>query len=296
MSGAVSSVKDVRKIAPAEYGFIMNDEYPLDVLVSSRDNRRPASSLQPHMWTSKFPRGSFRQVADDLFVSTPEFVYVQLAAFLDHVELSRLALELCGTYRLSRYEHFAGNCPQLSSATKLSNFAGRATGVRGSKKGLQALRWVADGSASPQETIMMLALCLPQRCGGYGLAVPELNPSIPVSSRMRPYVEGDVYSPDCLWKRKVSGHTIRVTAEYDSDECHGTPEDAERTRIRRNAFKTLGYLVTSINRLQMKTAFDFQYPARQIARDLGLYRRELGISDLSYRDDLLRQLRNETVF
>ncbi len=119
---------------------------------------------------------------------------------------------------------------------------------------------------------------------------------LPVGERMRPYVEGDVYSPDCLWRRERNGKTIRITAEYDSDEQHGTPEDAERTRIRRNAFKTMGYLVTSVNRIQMKSAASFQFPARQIARDLGLRRPKLGYPQLSPKDELLRRLSHESVF
>ncbi len=149
---------------------------------------------------------------------------------------------------------------------------------------------------SPQETNMLLALCLPRREGGYSLPLPELNPSLPVGSRMQKYVEGSVYSPDCLWKRKVRDKWMSITAEYDSSEHHDEAVDAEQTRIRRNAFKTMGYLVTSVNRTQLKSGDKFQYPARQIARDLGLRRPQPSISEISKSDELLQRLRNETVF
>ncbi len=296
LTGAVTSAKAVRGLPLADNGIVVGDNCPLDVLVPSSEDRRYGSQFAPHVWGNSIAHGSFRAIPHDIFVSSPEFVYLQLARELDEIELARLALELGGSHRLVQNMHYRDHCPPLTSAKKLASFIERSTDARGAAKARSALRWVADKSASPQETNMLLALCLPQRQGGYGLPLPELNPTLPVGDRMRPYVEGDVYSPDCLWKREQQGKTIRITAEYDSDEQHGTPEDAERTRIRRNAFKTMGYLVTSVNRIQMRSAASFQFPARQIARDLGLRRPKLSYPQLSPKDDLLRRLSHETVF
>ncbi|MDO4538930.1 MAG: hypothetical protein Q4B54_12270 [Coriobacteriales bacterium] len=296
LANAITNTMEARKIPLGDYGIIVNHECPLDVLVPTRESRRYGKQFVPHLWGGGIQRGAFRRVAKDIYISSPEFLYVQLASEIDEIELARLALELCGTYRLVQNMHYRRHCPALTSTAKLARFIERSAGSRGASKARSALRWVADNSASPQETNMLLALCLPQRWGGYSLPLPELNPELPVNERMRPYVEGDVYKPDCYWVRERHGKTVRITAEYDSDECHGTPEDAERTRIRRNAFKTMGYLVTSVNLIQMRSATNFQYPARQIARDLGLARPNLSFSELAPKDELLRSLSHESLF
>jgi len=136
----------------------------------------------------------------------------------------------------------------------------------------------------------LLAFCLPKRLGGFALPIPVLNPEIEVNKRLLKYVEGTKYLPDFAWYIRRGNKRIIVTAEYDSHKWHDDEQRAEATRIRRNQFKTMGALVTSINKSQLKDAGRLEVAARQIARDLGLYRKEYSISELMRTDALLRQL------
>ncbi len=295
LKNPVCSTKDARLIMPAEHGLIMQPGHPLDVLVPSESARRYAKDLRPHVWAGEVPMGAFRKIGPNLFVSSPEFTYVQLALSFSVIELAQVGNELCGGYFLMAFSGFQtrlGKRP-ITSRRKIANMIDRVVEVRGAKRAREALRWVADHCDSPMETNTLLVLCLPKRLHGWSLCMPVMNKVIRVTERMRPFVGGELYKPDFYWERTVDGRILRITGEYDSSECHDADLDAEATRIRRNDMKAMGYLVTSINRSQMASANSMQYPARQIARDLGVYRRAPSLEMLSRQDELLRLLRRE---
>lgn len=293
LSNAITSTKDVKIIDPRKYGLIMSADHPLHVLVSSIERRRYAKELKPHLWSRDVPAGAFLRIAPNLYVSTPEFAYLQLATSLSLVELAQVGNELCGGYFLLATSGFVERESPITSRSKLTAFVQQNANVRGARKALKALSWVADHCNSPMETNTLLALCLPSRLGGWALRMPEVNKSVPVAKRMRRYVGGSNYTPDFLWEIEVGDKIIRVTAEYDSHEHHDEESDAEHTRIRRNDMKAMGYLVTSINKSQMQSASLFQFPARQIARDLGLYRPVPSRETLKKQNELLRLLARE---
>ena len=295
LANAMPSVKDARKLRPREHGLIMSEQCPLDVLVGNKDVRRYATEFRPHLWTGDVPVHAFRKIAPSLYISTPEFVFLQLAPLFSVEELAQIGNELCGGYYLLGKGGFKEHedLRTLTTRAKLAEFVSRMHGARGTARARQALRWVADNCNSPQETNSLLALCLPRRRGGWSLFMPEVNKSVSVGKRLARYVGGETYTPDFMWERTVGGKVLRITGEYDSHEHHDEDSAAEKTRIRRNDMKAMGYLVTSINRSQLRRASEFRYPARQIARDLGLYRPVPDEETLSRQDELLTLLRRE---
>ena len=296
IAGSITSVKQARTLAPANHGLIMSEEYPLDILVPSARKRLYAKRLSPHAWSGPVPPGAFRRIANGLYISSPEFVFLQLAGTLDVIELARLGNELCGTYNLRRNAKSTKRNKPLTTKAKIERLVNRAKGAFGATKAKQALRWVCDNSNSPQETNMLLALCLPKSLGGYSLPLPTLNPKIQVGERLVEYLGDKYYYPDALWVRTIRGKRVNVTVEYDSHEYHDEESDAERTRIRRNEFNTMGYRVTSINKSQMQDGVAFLRAARQIARDLGIWRKAATITEISACGTLLSKLADEQVF
>ena len=292
-----SGLRDVLEFRPKDEGFIMSDDFPLDVLVLSNEARRRSGTIAPHQWSAGLAYGSFVRLRgdSDIYVSTPEFVFAQLANELNDVELARLGNELCGKYSLAAGSGFTERSKSLTTKAKLSRYVNRMPESSAQQRALKALAWVADGCASPQETNLLLVLCLPTRLGGFGLPLPMVNPKLKVSKRLQKYVEGSMYKPDFAWRITVNGKRTVVTVEYDSHEHHDSEEAAEATRIRRNDFKTMGALVTSINRSQLEDARRLEVAVRQIMRDLGQYRKPLTTRQLYKTDDLLAQLAVETV-
>ena len=295
LADAVASTKDAKQLLAKKHDLPQTAAHPLHVLLPTKASRRYAKSLIPHVWRTELPADAFRQVAPHLFVSSPEFVFVQMASKLTLVELAQLGNELCGGYYLRQITGFGKHEQNKSLTTKaqLEDFVERVPKARGAKKALHALRWITNHCNSPMETNVLLMLCLPTRMGGWQLPIPKVNSSKKVGSRLARYVGSTEYTPDFLWEIKGNGKTIRVTAEYDSSEHHDEDNDAQHTRIRRNDMKAMGYLVTSINAKQVAEARLFQYPARQIARDLGIYRRALSDNSLGKQNDLISQLQRE---
>lgn len=295
LAKAITSVKEARRLMPAEQGLIMKPDYPLHVLVPGVASRRYAKGFQPHVWQGEVPYGAFLKIAPNIYVSSPEFVFVQLASQYSLVELAQIGNELCGGYYLnaiSGFEQRPSNTP-LTSRRKLLAFIDKVPKARGAKKARRALEWVADHCNSPQETIGLMALCLPPRRGGWSLPMPDVNKTVRVGKRMAKYVGGSTYTPDYMWKAVIGGKTVHVAGEYDSSEHHDEDQAAENTRIRRNDMKSLGYLVTSINKSQIARAELLQYPARQIARDLGIYKPPPNREALAKQNELLALLRQE---
>ena len=79
---AVCSIKDAKSLGLQERGFLYGKEHLLDVLVPELASRRYANELRPHVWSHELPKGAFRLVSPNVLVSSPEFVFVQLASVL----------------------------------------------------------------------------------------------------------------------------------------------------------------------------------------------------------------------
>ncbi|MBQ9058955.1 MAG: hypothetical protein IJ125_07215 [Atopobiaceae bacterium] len=294
LRGCAISIKEVKMAAPEWHGFPYGEDMPLDILVPQGNKRRRSLQLKPHVQTDALPIGSFYHVAHGVYVSSPELVYLQMSKSLELEELVLLGYELCGLYsRCSATDSDTASFTQrmlvLSSKTRIFNYL-RRCGLNSKSKAMRALQWVVERCASPAESVVAAMLCLPQNRGGYGYMLPLANQKLFVGQRLSSYVKGNYYYPDLLWERVRKGSKIKVGVEYDSHQEHDEPTRAEATRIRRNDLKTLGILVTSINRSQLRNAEAFDLAARQIGRDLGLRRPEAGISDMAHKDFLLRKL------
>lgn len=111
-------------------------------------------------------------------VCSPEFTFVQAAAICELPKFIEIGYELCGTYDLSGGGY--RECAPLTTVERLTAFAGAADGVHGVRKARRALRYVAERSASPRETVLTMLLCLPYGLGGYGIEMPLLNHRVDV--------------------------------------------------------------------------------------------------------------------
>ena len=149
---------------------------PLDIMVGERSARRPTKAVKPHVCSKPVPNGSFVSFSDGLYLSSPEFCFFLMAAKYPLAKLIMLGFEFCGSYSLPGSASTAsaskggdrGDSVQtiydlqpLTSKKKLTAFCARMEGWTGHKKALRALRFVADDSASPMESVLAMLLTLP---------------------------------------------------------------------------------------------------------------------------------------
>ena len=276
---------------------------PLHVLVGSDNARKVNRNLHCHICSGEFPKGSFVRMGSGLTVSPPELCFLQMADTLSLVDLIALGFELCGAYRLPAVNSFVGQNTignvesednkgfrgdlPLTSINSLNTYIAKAANLKGSIKARRALLFIADGSASPMETILAMLLTLPYKLGGYGFAKPLLNYRIEVPAggkstgkpRQSKYYYCDLYWPD-----------KKVDVEYDSDAYHTGSERIAQDAIRRNALSSMGITVVTVSRIQIAKPLNMRELAEILSK---LLRKRLNYpkKEFTYRQrELMRQL------
>lgn len=246
-------------------------ERPLEILIRDAAQRTRSQAISARIWSGPLAPTAFRTVRKDIYVSSPEFVFLQMATRLDLPELIALGMELCGTYRrnveLPRMDGSGITLTTiyqqqpLSNVRRLRGFVSSMKSARGSAKALKALQYVLPNSASPMETALYLLLCLPRKMGGYALPKPILNPPVVFSKSGRQHTLKRSAKPDLYWKK------ARLDLEYNSDEFHS---ENQRTidSMRRKALERMRVEVIELTADELLSAELLHATALRIARSL----------------------------
>jgi len=270
---------------------------PLDIMVSALSARRPSKAVRPHVCSVTLPGGAFVKAGNGLYVSSPEFCFLQMAGEYPLAKLITLGNELCGTYsRLDKaticegqaerqdegqvvFDQLAYNLPHLTSKKKLQAFTDRMGGWIGQRQALKALRYISDGSGSPMETTLFILLTLPYRYGGYGLPIPEFNACIYPKKGGLPFAGRSFYRGDLLWRE------AGVVVEYNSDMVHANKDSMAMDAIRRGDLALCGISEVTVTKRQIHSIELFDKVARQIASSIG--------KRLRYEDQVFLKARRE---
>lgn len=246
-------------------------ERPLEVLVHDGAQRTRSRTVSARVWSSTIAPTAFRTVRKNVYVSSPEFVFLQLSIRLDLPELIALGMELCGTYRrdveLPRMDGSgitlttAYHQQPLTSPQRLHGFIGSMKSAPGYRKALKALRYLVPNSASPMETALYLLLCLPCKMGGYALPKPSLNPPIVFSKSGQRHTLKHSAKPDLYWKKE------RLDLEYNSNEFHSESQRALDS-MRRKALERMRVEVIELTTEELQSEELFHATALRIARHL----------------------------
>lgn len=268
---SIPSLAILRDTVPDGFSF------PINLMVGSPEARRKSNSVRSHIYTAPIPDWCFIRIGNGISVSAPAFCFFQMASELPLANLIELGLELCGTYSLpvigehdavinqtpeAVHEDFY-NHPLLTDTYELRAHASRMKGVSGQKKVSRALRYIADGSASPMETILFMLLTLPYKLGGYGLPQPQLNRRIDCGKASLQGLSKAYYKCDLYWPK------AKLAVEYDSDQYHtGAARIADDSKKRLD-LAALGIDVVTVTGWQLRNIVEFEKLARLIARKLG---------------------------
>ncbi|WP_172136459.1 hypothetical protein [Adlercreutzia sp. ZJ473] len=228
------------------------------------------------------PAGSFVRLNEGVYVASPEYLALRMAARLTRVELLRLLYELCGCYVLNENDArgFSG-CQPITNLSRVSSFAKSASGMRGVREMRLLVGRASERSASPRETDVDMMLTLPLRMGGYALPKPALNERIVLTESQRKLIDREAITPDMLWRG------ARLALEYESDEWHSGDERFVRDSRHRNDLKALGYDVVTVTNAELKSLREMDRIASGIARRLGV-RMRVSLDDHDARKLALR--------
>jgi len=217
--------------------------------------------------------GSFINAGNDLYVSSPEFCFLQMACEYPIAKLIALGIEICGSYSLPSNTYSCEengvsaqalyDLPKLTNKKKLKAFTSRMEGWAGKKQALKALNYIAEESASPMETILFILLTLPYRFGGYGLPMPEFNGCIYPKKGVSQFEGRSFYRGDLLWRE------AGVVVEYNSDMKHSDQYSMTKDAIRRNDMALCGFFEVTVTSRQINNTELFDKVAKQIAKRIG---------------------------
>lgn len=235
-------------------------------------------------WRWPIPDGAYDLAKDGTRLCTAEFTFLLLARLLSVEELALFGLELCGSYHVDKTDPkgFVSDTVPRTTVAKLQEFLDKCPGAPGCRVAKKALKWVADRSASPMESMLMLLLCLPRRVGGFGLPVPEFNVSKDelmglTNSGKGPFV-------DLIWRVAL------FSLEYDSDLFHAGADKIAKDSKRRAFLEELGIRSISVTNEQINDSVELERIARITSAALGkkFHRatRELRIRNAALRSRL----------
>ena len=232
----------------------------LHVVIDSPAKRRADERVTTHLFSKGVPEGSLLELKKGVYVASVALCLIHASRGLSNLELIRLCYEVCSCYEIVWVcggEHGGGDisgdsvfpgdvrgrfesreCQPLTTVAQLSASLAHFDGIMGASRILKALRYVANGSASPRETDMaMLAWC-PHYLGGYGFRVALMNHTILIDGKQR--------RCDLLFKDE------RVGVEYDSDVWHAGSVKNSIDSARQKQIEQKGYRVISITNGELK--------------------------------------------
>ncbi len=261
---SVTQIDPLQKCATSKEEFkafnALNPLYgppPISLLVQKGSQKRQSDEYLCRIAKSDYPSGSFFLLRDGLYVATPELVYLRMGYFSTESQLVEIGTNLCGRYYIDyKADKIVDRTGYLTTPDKLKAYIGAAVDVRGSKKALSALRWVAPNSASPYETKVKMVFCHPLSKGGFGLPLSHMNYDIQ-AGRLQHIMAQSKYSLDLADPRR------KVALEYDGDEYHQNSSDDKR---RRNELTALGWTVYPIDKAVFHDPDATIRLAEQIAR------------------------------
>ena len=152
------------------------DDGKLEVLVRTSAGRRDGDCLRSHYSGSAYPAGSFVKVPVEGFgavcCSSPELTFLQIAVKHTLLETVYMGYALCSSYRIDADAENGialreGDDEPLTSVARIGQYLAKVDGTYGSVKARRALAYVRDGSISPTESAMAMALSMPRRFGGF---------------------------------------------------------------------------------------------------------------------------------
>ncbi len=236
---------------------------PLHVLVPNANQRRTLKHAQGHVWSGEFQYGDMCTVDNSILIASPEFTFYLISKGMTLSESALLALEMCGGFSTHWPNDGYVKRPPLTTVEKLRTCFAKHREGRTRSQSTLALNWITDGSMSPMESKLLLALCLPPRYGGFGIPLPTMNPEINYNDIVSSMTHTSFSEGDLVWE---DSHLI---VEYNSNERHTGGARIAQDARRANGLKYAGYNVITVTTNQMKSLEDITVLARQISRFLG---------------------------
>ena len=255
---------------------------PLDVLVPYSRDMRNSRYARCHIWQAAVPRRAFICLADGVYLSAPEFTFVQMARRLTREELVLLGFELCGTYGADGKGSALFDRVPLTTRNRLLRFVGAAGRFSGCARARWALRYVCDNAESPMEAKVAALLQIPCRYGGYGFPAPEMGREVRFGEKAAALAGTGSARCDLYWPG------AQVACEYNGAYHYEDAGQAKRDEARAAALAREGITVLFLSYVQLRDQGRTDAFAAALARKLRVRAKKLN-GDMAPRRAELRK-------
>ncbi|WP_302799772.1 hypothetical protein [Senegalimassilia anaerobia] len=176
--------------------------------------------------------------------SSPELTFLQIAVKHTLLETVYMGYALCSSYRIDADAENGialreGDDEPLTSVARIGQYLAKVDGTYGSAKARRALAHVRDGSISPTESAMAMALSMPRRFGGFAagdvvlgenvagrgcLSVAEGSGTsgrmltVRSTNRRRDVAALNISLPDGIGGRRTNGPACGIDGPEDPEE------------------------------------------------------------------------------
>lgn len=249
--------------------------FPIHCLVARTASRRQSNAVSPHSRTSPIPPHCLHRIGANVYCAIPAFALLQEATRITHrIALLELCWEACGTYRTARTSAHPDTAkettygqPPLTSVRSIRSFVAANPSLHGSRAIAAALRYLADGSASPRETKCALLFGLPMSHGGYALGIPRMNYRIRASMAAQTVTGKQFFRGDMVWP------DAKLILEYQSFEDHANEASRLKDSRRENALQSMGWTVVAITNDELDSMASTDVVAETLRKKLGAHKR-----------------------
>lgn len=256
---------------------------PVHYLVSEKAPHAGCNDTVRHISARAFPRGSLVRIDEGIYVLSPEALYAEAARGRNRAACAQLANRLSSSYSIDPESKALVESTPRTSVAELASYL-RKSGLGERNRALRALRWAVDGCASPMESNVELLACLPQRYGGWGLPLPQMNYAVPLPAQAQAALNCTACRIDLAWPE------ARVGVEYNSRAFHDDRQIWERDAHRLNVLEALGFRIVPLTWPQLSDPQAFEAVVRHLARLIG---HRLQVHNENAREQAERALRSE---
>ena len=274
---------------------------PLDLLTSSRNDRHSTSLATYHCMQTALPDNSLvrvscepedENVGFDIFLSSPELCFAQMACVLSTWELIELGFEMCGGYgspssRIGQAQTNAASSnaieryPRISTPERIQEYIMSCSGMTGGKRARQAAKWLVAQSSSSEETHICMLAFLPRSLGGMGTPRPLLNQRIAAPDVVARVLGTRTLTPDLYWP------DARVALEYDGRIWNNARAREEYEKRKHNAYRIMGIEVVSIGRADLDHSDTIREQFKRINRRCGKRLKEPNAKQRARQESLM---------
>ena len=214
---------------------------PYRFLVGDPKLRRKHACCSYQVSTLKPLSHSVRRLDNGLLLVSPELCFVLLGQHLSPIKLIQAGLDLCGVYFIDEKGLPLKRPNPLTDTARIAKLLRTFSCNYGTTRARNALKWVANGSASPAETLLYISVCLPRRLGGAGFVGGKLNREFRLTKESARALDGKKIRPDLYLPK------YHLALEYDSSLHHNNIPQVARDSMRRSALESLGIRTLSVS-------------------------------------------------